>query len=203
MVKEEKGMEIKLSPLNLGSFKVKIKGKTPLIMDKMPADVKQGIIDKQTGVSKTNKKKIRNIDSEIELAIHKTNDNRVGFPSYGFKKGMMESTGRLGDKFFSKKLVSGAMKLIGTVDGLIPLKYEKQDVIQHTVKGQTKFSPQFHDWSCVLNIEYEKNNITKQDIVTLLNYAGFYVGVGANRPLGRDGGSGDNGMYEVEVKNDE
>ena len=43
-------------------------------------------------------------------------------------------------------------------------------------------------------------NISAQDIVTLLNYAGYYCGVGMWRPKGRDGGSGTFGMYEVKIK---
>ena len=102
----------------------------------------------------------------------------------------------MGDKFFSKKLVQG-IRLINSVEGLIPIKCKKQDVLKTNVKHNMKFFPQFHDWSCELVIQFDKNNLCAEDIIRLLNYAGFYCGVGSWRPKGGDGGSGEFGMYEV------
>lgn len=133
---------------------------------------------------------------EVEEAIHKTMDGQIGYPMAGFHKGMIESTSFVGDKFFSKKLVSGAIK-IKAIDGLIPIKFEKRDIYTRQVLHSTKVSPRFHGWSAELIIEYDKNNIAPQDIVTLLTYSGYYYGIGADRPKGRDGGSGVHGMYEV------
>jgi len=167
-------------------------------MDKMSDEVRHEILAKQTGVTKSNKKKVRDIKAETLSAIHYTPSNKVGFPSAGFKKGMMDCTSFVGDKFFSKKLIQGIM-IVNAEGGLIPIKFKKQDVLEHTVNGQTKFTPQFHDWSCELAIQFDANNLCAEDITRLLNYAGFYTGVGAWRPKGRDGGSGEFGMFQVET----
>ena len=82
-------------------------------------------------------------------------------------------------------------------DGLIPIKFSKQTILEHNIGSNTKFTPEFHNWSCELDIQFDQNNISAQDIITLLNYAGFYNGVGAWRPKGGGGGSGEYGMYEV------
>jgi len=197
--KVENKIEVRLQPLNNQTLKIKLIGKTPLLMDKMSEDVKQGILEKQSGMAKGNKKKIRNINKEVENAIHKTSKGIVGFPAFGFKKGMIEVTSFLGDKFFSKKLVSGAVRIINQEDGLVKINSKKQDVLEHTIHGQTKFNPCFHDWSCELVIQYDANNISPSDIVTLLNYAGFYYGVGSWRPKCTGGGSGEYGTYEVQT----
>ncbi len=194
---KEKKLEVSLQRINVGSVTVKINGKTPLLMDKFPDNVKKEILDKQSGVAKGNKKKVRDTKEEIQQAIHMTNSGNIGYPVFGFKKGMMECTSFVGDKMFSKKLVSGAVKIMNAEDGLIPIKFKKQDVLQHNIGAQTKFTPQFHDWSCELVLRYDKNNISAQDIITLINYAGFYNGVGAWRPKSGGGGSGEYGMYEV------
>lgn len=194
---EKQKIEVVLEPLQLSTIKVKLKGKTPLLMDKFPDATKKEILDKQSGVSKSSKKRTRDVTKEIGDAIHKTSTGKVGYPAYGFKKGMMECTSFVGDKFFSKKLVSGAVRIVNSEEGLIPIKCKKQDILEHNIGPNTKFNPQFHDWECTLEMEYERNNISAQDIITLLNYAGFYVGVGAWRPKGKDGGSGEYGMYEV------
>ena len=190
-------VEVILPPINVKTLTVGIVGKTPLIMDRFPEDVQKEILAKQTGISKSSKKKVRDVKKETEEAIHVTGNGEVGFPAAGFKRGMMEATSFVGDKFFSKKLVSGAVKIMNVEDGLIPIKYKKQDVLKHTIDHNMKFSPQFHGWSAELVIQYDANNIAPQDIVTVLNYAGFYIGVGAWRPKCAKGGSGEYGQYEV------
>jgi len=197
--KEQSKIEVKLEPLNQETIRVKLVGKTPLLMDRLPEEVMQGILDKQIGKAKGAKKKVRNIENETEQAIHKLGKSQFGFPAAGFKRGMMEVTSFVGDKFFSKKLVSGAVRIINVVDGLVPIKCKKQDVLKHNIGSNVKFTPQFHDWSTELVIQYDANNIAATDILTLLNYAGFYVGVGSWRPKCRDGGSGEYGMYEVKT----
>ena len=201
MAKKQKVVkkEITLVSLNIGQMTVPIKGKTPLLMDRFPEEAKAQILAKQTGVSKSNKNKVRDTEKEIKEAIHVTSTGKVGYPASGFKKGMMEATSFVGDKFFSKKLVSG-LRVVNAVDGLIPISFKKQDVLEHNIGSNTKFTPQFHNWKGELVIQYDKNNISDSDIVTLLNYAGFYIGVGAWSPKCAAGGSGEFGMYEVAAK---
>lgn len=194
-----KAVEVLLEPIMLKTMKVKIVGKTPLLMDKFPEETKLQILDKQTGVSKGNKKKTRNIKKEAEEAVHKTSKGKIGTPAYGIKKAMMECTSFVGDKMFSKKLISGAVQITNQVEGLLPIKFKKRDILKHSIDAQTKFSPQFHDWSCDIEFVYDANNIAPTDILTLLNYAGFYQGCGAWRPKGKGGGSGSFGMYEVKL----
>ena len=45
---------------------------------------------------------------------------------------MMECTAFLGDKMFSKKMVSGAVRITNAIDGLILIKSKKQDILKHT-----------------------------------------------------------------------
>ena len=198
---KETKVEIRLQPLNLATITVPIVGKTPLLMDRFPPEVMKGILDKQTGAAKGAKKKIRDIKDEIKQAIHKTSTGKIGFPASGFKKGMIEAASFLGDKFFSKKLVCGALRIINTEEGLIPIKFKKQDVLEHAIEHNMKFSPQFHDWTCELVIRYDANNISGSDIVTLINYAGMYSGIGAWRAKGKSGGSGEYGSYQVKQGN--
>ncbi len=199
MKTNETKKQIEIAQIRVGTVTVPIKGKTPLLMDRFTEETKKAILSKQTGLSKSNKKKVRDIKKETVDAIHITSKGQIGFPAAGFKTGMIECTSFVGDKAFSKKLVSGAVKIINIEDGLIPIKFKKQDVLEHNIGSQTKFSPQFHDWNCELTFQFDQNNISDQDIITLVNYAGFYIGVGSWRPKGKDGGSGNFGMYEVKT----
>lgn len=169
-----------------------------LVMDKMTDQVQKGIVEKQQGL-KSGKNKIRDIDKEKYDAVHRTSKGIVGFPAAGFKAAMVNAAARVGDKSFSKILVRGAVRIVNQEDGLIPITYDKEDVLKHNIGHNVKFSPVFKDWECRLVIEYDINNISASDIGTLLNYAGFYIGIGAWRPTCKDGGSGEYGTFKVKT----
>ncbi len=194
MVKEVKKIEVNIEPIRTQILKVPIRGKTALLMDKFPEDVKQEILQKQSGSSQK-MKKIRNIDKEVEDAIHYTQDRKgIGFPAFAFKAGMVECTAFVGNtKYPTKKLLRG-IKIINAIDGLVPIKFKKKDILEHSVGSNTKFTPRFHDWSCELHIEFDKNNLSEGDLIYLINYAGYYYGIGSWSP--RCGG--DYGFYEVD-----
>lgn len=193
--KTKETISVRLQPISLQTVKVKIVGKTPLLMDRMPDSVKESILLKQTGIVNSSKKK-RDVNSETKEAIHITSKGKIGFPASAFKNAMINSASFVGTKDFSKKLICGAIRITNSDEGLILINYKKQGVLKHSIGHNTKFSPVFEGWSCDLDIQYDANNISHADIITLLNYAGFYVGVGAWRPKSRDGGSGEFGTFE-------
>lgn len=188
--------EIKVSPLRIGRIRIPIRGKTPLVVDRFPPEVKEQILKNQTGEQKSGKE-ARDIETEIKRAIHHLPNGQIGFPARGFKAGMIESTAFAGGIKFSKKLIKG-IKIVNAVDGLIPIKFKKKDILEHNIKSNTKFSPRFYDWSCEIEVEFDRNNVSETDIITLVNYAGYYYGIGIWGP--RCKSSGDFGMYEVEMK---
>jgi hypothetical protein len=188
-----KEIPVTIQNINIVTSKFKIVGTSPLLMDKFPEDVKKEIEDKQSGKSQV-KKKIRDIDKEQEQAIHKLPNGNVGFPASGFKAGLIEATSFVGDKFFSKKLLKG-IQIVNDVNGLIPIEYKKQDICVHSIQSNTKHTPQFNDWSCVLTIQFDRNNISQEDLATLINYAGFYYGIGIWSPRCKSGGK--YGMYKL------
>lgn len=198
LVKEEQKLEIVVPTLSLGVLKIQIKGKTPLLMDKFPEDVREQILDKQVGKTK-GKKQLRNMDAEYEKAFHKLPNGEIGFPAQGFKSAMIESTSFVGSKDFSKKLLKGIQIVNSEGNDLIPITYKKISKLKHYPKaGNTKISPMLEDWECELVIQYDQNNISPQDLVNLLNYAGFYYGIGIWSPRAKCGGK--YGMYEIKVK---
>jgi len=184
---------VTVSMINLETVNFKIKGMSPLLMDKFPDEAKKQITEKQEGKSQT-KKKPRDIKLEKIQAVHVTSDGQIGFPAVGFKAGLIESTSFIGDKFFSKKLLKG-IQIVNANEGLVPIEFKKQDILEHNIQSNTKYSPQFHDWECILSIQFDKNNISKEDLANLINYAGFYYGIGIWSPRCKSGGS--YGMYRL------
>ena len=198
VTKEAPKLEISVPSLNLGMIKVQIKGKSPLLMDKFPESVREQILEKQVGKTK-GKKTIRDMDWEFENAFHKLPNGNIGFPAQGFKSAMIESTSFVGSKDFSKKLLKGIQIINSEGNDLIEIRYKNISRLKHYPKaGNTKISPMLEDWECELVIQYDTNNISPQDLVSLLNYAGFYYGIGIWSPRAKCGGK--YGMYEVKLK---
>jgi hypothetical protein len=184
---------VRVEPLNLQKIRVKVGGDA-LLVDRFPPDVAEAIMKKQTGESKSGKKATRDIKKEIEDAKHRLPDGTVGFPAGAFKSGMIEATSFVGDKYFSKRLIKGVV-ITNAENGLLPIKAKKETVLQHQIGHNTKFSPQLHNWTAEIELEYDANNVGKQDLIRLLNYAGHYFGVGIWSPRAKCGGNF--GRYKV------
>ena len=86
------------------------------------------------------------------------------------------------------------------VEDIIPIKYKKEmkDVRWGKTSGMTKaprkiIRPKFIDWSCKLELTYNSEVISAEQVINLLNWAGFHMGIGGFRPQC----SGIFGQYEV------
>jgi len=69
--------------------------------------------------------------------------------------------------------------------------------LKHWIRHNVKFSPMLKDWKTTLEIDYDPDNITADDIVNCLDVSGKMIGIGAWRPMCTDGGSGTYGQYQV------
>jgi len=189
--KEEK---VELLPLIPKTMKVKIVGDTPLLAHNFGATAQASILDKQT--HKAVKREKRDIDNEVKEATYKTEDGKDGFPASGFKKGMVEVAPYLPN--LDKKRIRGSVQIIGNI---VPLKYKSKVVNQATVRinrglsGDIRFRPEYREWSCELMIRFNESLISAEQVINLLNYAGFQIGVGDWRP----DKNGSFGMYHVET----
>ena len=81
--------------------------------------------------------------------------------------------------------IKEGVTLIGDI---LPLDYKKVKVVTHW--GRTsgmKGSPRkimrnaFEDWSVKVTIQFNKANLSAEQIVNVLNWAGFHIGVGGFR----------------------
>lgn len=189
-------MVVALQQLNKKNIRVKIRGITPLLIEKMSMDVVEAY-NKRKG-QKIVKKDTRLEEEKVEEKIHRTEDGNVGFPSTGFHKGMIEVAPYLDG--LNKKLVRGSVRF---VDNLIPVNFKKRknNLAWGRDSGTTRaprkiVRPEFQKWTCELKIDYNASNISAEQIINLLNWAGFQMGIGSWRP--EKGGV--YGQYEVITK---
>ena len=192
--KSSREEKVELLPLIPKTMRIKVVGDTPLLSHNFGATAKQSILDKQTHKAKLREK--RNPKKEVEEATYFTEDGKDGFPASGFKKGMTEVAPYLPN--LDKKKVRGSVQIVGNI---VPLKYKSKVTNESTVRinrglsGDIRFRPEYREWSCELIIKFNESLISAEQIVNLLNYAGFHIGVGDWRPEK----NGSFGMYHVET----
>jgi hypothetical protein len=194
MAKKQDVDKVILTRLVKKNITVEIVGLSPLLMEKMDMDVveKYNKIKGQKHVESDNRLE----EEKVNQKIYYTSDNKVGVPAIAFLKGMTEVAPYI--EGMDKKKVKGSIR----VDtGIIPLVYKEQTVnvcwgkTSGMVRAPRKIiRPEFRDWSCRLNISYNADLISPENIINLLNLAGFQCGIGGWRPEK----SGNYGQYEVQ-----
>lgn len=185
--------EIKIDPIKIGEMKVEIIGTSPLLMEKMSDEVAQGLTDIMEGKGR-DKKKIRDFGNEVESKIHRTSDGKVGFPTSGFKKALVESAPYMDG--MNKKLANSII-IVGFIT---PISFKEQ-VVNKVIgrdSGRNRsprpiWRPEFRDWSCELKVRYNSALITPEQIIGLFKLAGFHIGVGGWTPQH----SGQFGMFTI------
>jgi len=192
MINKSNTIKVQIPELKKETISVEIIGLTPLIMEKMDMDVVERYNLKKG--KKLSKKDDVLEEEKYEGKKHFTEDGKIGFPSAGFRNGMVEVAPYL-DGMDKKKIRS-----IQTTQEIIPIKYKKEvkDIKWGKTSGITKaprkiIRPKFQEWSCKVDFTYNAEMISAEQVINLLNWAGFHMGIGGFRPQC----SGIFGQYEV------
>ena len=193
MIKKTNQTSVQLQELQKEKIVVEIIGLTPLMMEKMDMDVVERYNLKKG--KKLSEKDDKLEEEKYDAKKHFTDDGKLGFPSTGFLKGMVEVAPYIDG--MDKKRVRGSVRIM---QDIIPIKFreEVKDVKWGKTSGISKaprkiIRPKFVEWSCKLEIIYNSTNLSAEQVINLLNWAGFQMGVGGFRPEH----SGTFGQYEV------
>lgn len=210
---------INLPRLEIGLLKVTVVGDSELICHAWSEKAKREILQKQMGEATAGREKKNPIEDFVQsLYILRMGDlvgdqtlkqrgpdghplvrikgGRFGFPSVAFKNAMVEactSTGKAITKVAARQSfhVNGEHVIIQGTPRC------REDMVR--LNGQTadiRFRGGFQQWAATLNIRYNARVLTAEQIVNLLNIAGFAVGVGEWRSE-RDGGFG---LFHVAIE---
>jgi hypothetical protein len=187
---------VQLSPIVVKEMKLELEGLSPLLMHKFSDKKQTEMVEKQQQKG-ARQKEARDIDAEVQEAIHYDANGKVAFPACGFKRAAIEAAPYIEN--LDKKLAKGSFHVMGD---LVPISFSKQVVNKTTVRlsgpGRTamvRFRPEFQDWSCVLHIKYNPSQISSEQIVNLFNVGGFHIGVGEWTPQH----NGSYGMFQVKT----
>lgn len=195
MAKEQK---INMQPIKIGKMQIKVVGKTPYMPEPMDMEVTERYDQKRS--KKSYKKDDISEEEKVKEKFYYTDDGKYGVPARAFYNAMIRASSYLIDK------KDGGMRNIkeGVVikGGIIPLDYTDLTVKTHwgRMSGQTRaprkiMRNEFHDWSCTLNIEFNEMQLSAEQVINVLNWAGFHIGVGGFRKEK----CGNYGLFYVEV----
>lgn len=193
---EEKST-IVLSPIKKRLMKVKVKsvkGST-YIPRRLNPETVSDFTRRETGAS--DKKKLRDFEKEYESCFYYTNDGKYGVPVSAFVKAVLDTCVALN---IPKSKVKRAIRFLGDIT---PITYKKlsKRIDNPRRSGinsapDERHRPEFIEWSTELLVQYDEDQVSPEQIINLLNSAGFTTGIGDWRP-GAPRSTGPHGMFEV------
>lgn len=198
MAKASKTEVIEIKEIRPNSINVHIVGDTDLVLNKMN--------DIQTRKLKSERKaKSKNIEApniweEIITSIHwrdgkptefteesfaeALTNNAPCIPSFAFRKSFDEAVVRLGIDKYSTKF--DASVNIVAKDRLVPIKFAEHYVDEKLMQPKIG-SPiltrtnRFVGWSADIQISYLDNMYSTEQLINIINLAGFGIGIGNGR----------------------
>jgi len=179
--------------------KIKIRGLTSLIVHFFHPERQKSILDKQQ--KKATEKKPKNIQHEFEISLYPKQNGKHVYPSANIKAACVDAAHTF-EPTINKKQASGMFFI--PVDWL---EIEGPEPVLHQANvklsgagGVTdiRIRAEYKEWQMTIPIEYDENGpLSIEQIINLIQKAGFYVGTGEWRPLPKKGKPGIHGRFEI------
>lgn len=194
---------IRLEPMRIRKGQVTIVSREGSIMvqHKWDAKMMDKIRDKKIEGRKTKEREPCDPDRECEAATYRLKDGRYALPVVQVKNAMISAAHR--DIGFDKTLVRKGIFFVGEEGIFVPLitpgAKMREDVVRVPAKtgnADLRYRPMFETWKAKLRFEYDAALLRVDDIVSLLDRAGFGIGIAEWRPE-KDG---EWGRFQVDPK---
>jgi hypothetical protein len=188
-----------LKPINRKTLGITIEG-TSLLVQHAWSEKAREMMRAKKGGKKTKERSVCDPQAEAEAATYRTADGQFGVPLNALKASFISAAHK--DIGIEKTLVRKSLfVLCSDPGGVLPMRCAEPVIREDNVRvGQgsadLRYRPQFTGWECDVEIEYDADNLTTDDIVNLINRAGFGVGICEFRPEK----GGDWGRYQVKTK---
>lgn len=190
-------MAINLKPIQKHRIQFTIKGTSPLIQHRFDEKARKQIRDKKLG-KKTKNRDILDAEQEFRSAMHLTDHDEYGIPLTAFKASLIGAAHK--DIGIEKTLVKKSLYIQSDDSNMvIPMKTEdpvmREDYVKVGMSGtDLRYRPEFRNWSVDIEMIYNAENLKPEDILTLVDLAGFGVGLHEMRPEK----GGEYGRFEVD-----
>ena len=190
---------------------IPIEGTSPLIVNSFSKPKLDQIRDKQQKKARGPRLK-RDPEAEYLASLYVMpgtgkpgeKDTKYGVPAVAFKKAAIDGC----------RLIEGMHMTVGRLvfhvledaGGLVQITHAKksphlrEDPVRLQGKGKPldlRYRGEFTKWRCVLRVEYSEGTISPEELINMINVAGFHVGIGEMRP---EKGPFQNGRFQVVAK---
>ena len=176
---------VKLPPLRKQRVAFTIVGISPLIQHKWGEKALSMIRAKHAG-KKSKNRDVRDPGAEGRDAMYTTPDGKPGIPAMALKSSIVEAAHN--DMGIAKKTVQKALFFEGdTIGAIIPLDCDDpviQEDIVRVGQGFTdlRYRPYFYRWSVDVSFVLDIDWLQVDDLLNLVDRAGFGIGIGEWRP---------------------
>ena len=181
------GRMLALPKMDIRRLELELEGTSELIVHAWSEKAKKMILGKQTGKA-TSGKEPKDPKADYEGSMYRTPDGKPGILALGFKNAAVKACTSLTD--LTKTAARQAFFVVGDVLPIVGKPHMREDMVRvgrgiADVRHRAGFWP----WSVNIQVDYNNNALTGEEIVNLFNVAGFAVGVFEWRPE-RNGGYG-------------
>ncbi len=181
---------INVPSIAIGVVPATVLGNSDLIMHAWDVKSKRQIEDKQQKKASRGQREARDPEAEYLAARYVDSKGLECIPARHFKNAMVGAATFLPD--VTQKLIKGAVYVQGDLLPILsartgkPLKSQRRDDMVR-IGGMSKtadvrYRPAYVDWKVDLKIEFDSSVFSVEQVINLLNRAGFNVGVGEWRP---------------------
>ena len=166
------------------TFDVTITGLTPLIYHKWSEKMKKMIRDKQQKVPKQGRE-VRDTEQEYLDSFYYNSKGEIAFPAGSIKQSMVGASRSIDDVPMTK--IRAAIFIRADEDNLIKVDYKEKVKREDMVRvgrgsADLRYRGQLNGWSMKFTIEFNAGVFSAEQVMNLLNTAGFSQGLGEWRP---------------------
>jgi hypothetical protein len=181
-------VSVELPPLQIKTLEITLIGDTPLITHRWSEKAKKQMLDKQMKKA-SGAKEAKDPEKDFRESLYALEDGTYGFPAIGFKAAAVTACTSIGG--ITKIAARQAFHVEGEYVTLFGSEPEPREDMVRVGMGTAdiRYRGQFWPWWTVLTINHNSNVMSAEQIMNMLNTAGFAVGVGEWRPE-KDGSYG-------------
>lgn len=195
---------------NIQRMAIRITGTAPLIFHKWSEKAMKMILDKQ--MKKASKgREVRDPERDAEDSFYTNAEGHIALPARNLKQAIVGSARFL--QGIPMTILRGTIFVRGDKDEFIPILVNGKRITIEQVKklddwmredmvtvgmgtADIRFRGQLKEWAMDVSIEYDADSLSAEQVLNLLQRAGFSQGLGEWRPEK----NGDYGTFTVESK---
>jgi len=180
-----KAKSLRVQPIQPRNFTFSIIGTSPLIQHAWSEKALSQL--RMTAIERKKQPKVaRDPEAQAQACMYRTDDGKPGLPILAFKASLIAAAHK--DLGIEKTIVRKAL-FVPCKDGnkCVPMVASepicREDIVRvGMAQTDLRYRPEFREWSAEISVNYDAEMLSEQDIINLVNRAGFSVGIGEWRP---------------------